>query len=304
MVLFKAERFVPFCERRLPRNSAKPGRMQHIGSGYCQTLLATRLGLAESRRADKGYTPGMHVGARVGAERGEMADSEVAHTQGFIATFADRAQGLLSNLAQLLYQVYCLPGEQLSLMLSGDATSVLHIAGLSTDTADSLIPWLAGAAWIGSLVMAVLAWRVMHDAYITARGYTRRIHEAWKRIWRNAARRSSIAKRTKVRECHGMRAEPTITEEIDLGELEHAVLLCYGGLAPGRALTATNVAESVGVSASRARQAFETLSMLQLIAVSPVSDPGDNTHRLTPQGESFLVACSGASVDRLAKLDI
>ena len=233
-----------------------------------------------------------------------MAESEVAHTQGFIASFADRTQGLLSNLAQLLYQVFCLPGEQLSLMLSGDATSVLHIAGLTTDTADSLIPWLAGAVWIGSLVMAVLAWRVMHDAYITAKGYTRRIHEAWKRIWRNAARRSSIAKRTKVRECDGMRAEPTITGEIDLGELEHAVLLCYGGLAPGRALTATNVAESVGVSASRARQAFETLSMLQLIAVSPVSDPGDNTHRLTPQGESFLVACSGASVDRLAKLDI
>ena len=231
-----------------------------------------------------------------------MAESEAALTQVSVGTFSDPAQVLLSDLAQLLYRVFCLPGEYLAPMLLDHASAVLRLAGVPIVSADALVPWLAGTAWIGSIVLVVLAWRLMRDLYITTRGYARRFHQGWKRIVRNAARRLTIASRIRDRAGNSIRIEPTISEEINLGELEYAVLCHHRALAPGRTLTAIDVAESVGVSVSRAKEAFASLSMLQLVAVSSMSHPDGTTHRLTPQGEAFLAACGGAAVDRLEKL--
>ena len=230
-----------------------------------------------------------------------MAESDAALMQVSVGAFSEQAEVLLSYLGQWLYLVYCLPGEYLAPVLSGHATSALRLAGVPMVSADALVPWLAGTAWIASIVLVVLAWRLMRDLYITTRGYARRFHQGCKRIWRNAARRSTIAARLRDRAGNSIRIEPTFSEEINLGELEYAVLHHHRELSPGRTLSAMDVAESVGVSVSRAKEAFESLSMLQLVAVSSMSHPDGVTHRLTPQGEAFLAACSGAVVDPLGK---
>jgi hypothetical protein len=246
----------------------------------------------------------MSIGSAERRKSGEMAESEADLAQDAVTSFSEQAQVTLSNLAQFLYQVYCLPADYLSSMLSGHAVPILQMAGLPMDSADSLIPWLAAPVWIGTVLLAVVAWRFTHDLYITVRGYARRLHDAWKRIWRNAALRSSLEAQARGRGRSSVRIEPTITEEVNLGELEYAVLRCHLELAPGRTLTVTDIAETVGVSVRRAKEAFEILSMLQLIAASSMSKPGEKKHHLTPQGEVFLASCSGAPVDRLGKVEI
>ena len=232
-----------------------------------------------------------------------MAESGATETQDSMMSASEQAQALLSDPGQWLYLVYCLPGDYLAPVLSSHATAVLRFAGMPAVSTEALIPWLSGAVWIGSIVLVVLVWRFIHDLYITTRGYARRFQQGWQRIWRNAARRSTIASRLRDRTGTGPRIEPTISQEVSLGELEYAVLRCHGDLAPGRTLTAVEVAELLGANVSRAKEAFESLSILQLVAVSSMSHPEGTTHRLTPQGEAFLAACGGASVDPLRKME-
>jgi hypothetical protein len=89
--------------------------------------------------------------------------------------------------------------------------------------------------------------------------------------------------------------EPTISEEVQLGELECAVLRCHGGLPLGRVLTAAYIADALDVRVSQTRKALDILVMLQLIDIASGAGRGDHTYRLTPHGERFLAACSAVA---------
>jgi hypothetical protein len=228
-----------------------------------------------------------------------MTERNAELAKGFTMTLVEQTQTLLQNVGQLVYQGYCLPGQYALSIFLGGAPPAPGLVGPPIVAGDQLTALVAGAIWLCAILLAVKVCRVMRDLYITARGYTRRINHRWQRIFRNAACRSMIASKAAGRGRTGVRVEPTLFREVDLGELEDAVLRCHGELGPGGTLTAFDAADALGVSVGQTRKVFQTLTMLQLTDVASRSRPGEDAYRLTPYGESFLAACSRRSSEYL-----
>jgi DNA-binding MarR family transcriptional regulator len=178
---------------------------------------------------------------------------------------------------------------------------MFRFIGMPDDVDTVLAASLATVVWLGSLVLLMTAYRLARDLYITILGYSHRIQQRWMRVGRNAARRTSIAARGVARKRSERPIEPTISEEVELGELEYAVLRCHGELGRGPGLTAADIAEALDLRISQIRKAVEVLLMLQLIdVVSGAAGHANGTYRLTPHGQGFLAACTAVAAAPVA----
>ena len=230
-----------------------------------------------------------------------MDEKDAALAQDLTTSAGLQAEVLLAELATWLQQVFCLPGEYALTRALEYAPLMFRFIGIPEEGGGMLGASLAAVIWLGSVLLLLTAYRLTSDLYITITGYANRARQRWLRVGRNAARRTGIAARTAVRKRTDRPIEPTISEEVELGELEYAVLRCHGELGPGIGLTAADVAEALDVRISQIRKALQVLLMLQLIkGVSGVPGQANGTYRLTPHGEGFLAACSAVAAAPVA----
>ena len=224
-----------------------------------------------------------------------MGEKDAALTQGLAEGLADRAPALTASLGDALYQIFCYPGTYVLEQLLIRAPAVVRFAGLPVDPQHPLTVGVAAATWFAAIFALLSIYRVAREAYFTILGYAGRLHQGYLRIGRTAARRSTIAARRPGRQRTDHVVEPTISEEVQLGELEYAVLHVQADAGRTAALSATDIAEALNVRMSQAKRSIEVLLMLQLLAIAPRPGRRETVYRLTPHGEGFLAACSGTA---------
>ncbi|HSN72896.1 MAG TPA: helix-turn-helix domain-containing protein [Steroidobacteraceae bacterium] len=229
-----------------------------------------------------------------------MGETDAAMVHEASTTAASSMQSLPAEMLARSYELFRLPADALFAIVGEHAPPLVRWSGFPGEFGDLTAPYVAALLWALAVIAVVVVYRAIRDAYVTACGYTRRFQEAWLRIGRNASRRSRLERKVAGSRRHTRGPDPTISEEIELGELEYAVLRCHADLIPGRGVTAAQVAESLDVRISQIRRALEVLSMLQLIVRVSRSSPGEDAFRLTPHGEGFLAACSGYAPSSVA----
>jgi DNA-binding MarR family transcriptional regulator len=159
---------------------------------------------------------------------------------------------------------------------------------------------VAAVVWLGALILIVKVCRWIHDAYITIAAYAMLGQQASLRVGRNVSRRLKIAANGFGPRRHA-RVAPTLSEAVELGELEYAVLRCHGGLPPDEGLTVEEIADALDVRRSQARKALKSLVLLRLIDGTTGSGRNrEGSYRLTPHGESFLTACNTMAAGPIA----
>jgi DNA-binding MarR family transcriptional regulator len=224
-----------------------------------------------------------------------MGEKDAALTQGLAEGLADRAPTLTAGLGEALYQGFCFPGTYLLEHLFVRAPAVVRFAGLPVDPHHPLTIGVAAMAWIAAIIALVSIYRVARETYFTVLGYAGRLHQGYLRFGRKAARRSTLAVHRPARQRNGQVVEPTISEEVHLGELEYAVLHVQADAGRNGALSASDIAESLNVRMSQAKRSIEILLMLQLLAIATRPGRREPVYRLTPHGEGFLAACTGTA---------
>lgn len=225
-----------------------------------------------------------------------MDDKDAALAQGLADASGFEFEAFVADLGDQLYQLLCAPGDLVLSRLLEVAPPVVRFAGLPADIGQFALVGIATAVWLGAILCTMVAYRVLFDLYVTIRGYGGRIHQGYMRVGRNMARRSTIAARAPARRREARHIEPTISEEVELGELEYAVLRCHGEVGRGHAMTAADLADALDVRISQTRKAIETLVSLQLMGMAPGAGREGGAYRLTPHGEGFLAACGGVSM--------
>jgi DNA-binding MarR family transcriptional regulator len=202
---------------------------------------------------------------------------------------ANEVPSLATGIGQWLYQGFCLPGDY---MLSTYGPVLGTLVDLPVAPGSMLAGVVAGVVWLGTLILIVKVCRWIHDAYITIAAYAMLGQQASLRVGRKVSRRLKIAA-SNFGSRRQARVAPTLSDEVELGELEYAVLRCQGGLPPDKRLTVEEIADALDIRRSQARKALQSLVLLRLIDGTTGSGmKRGGRYRLTPHGESFLTACN------------
>lgn len=221
---------------------------------------------------------------RLNSTSGEH-DAAVTQNLGTFPT--GEVSAIATGIGQWLYHFFCLPGDY---MLSTYAPVLGELIDLPSAPGSTMAGVLAGAVWLSALILTVKVYNWIHDVRITIAGYATRGQQASLRVGRNASRRLKIAIRGFTIE-RQRRIAPTVSSEVELGELEYAVLRCHGGLPPDRRLTVEEIADSLDIGRSQARKALESLVLLRLIdGTSTGAGNREGRYRLSRYGEGFLTA--------------
>jgi DNA-binding MarR family transcriptional regulator len=217
-----------------------------------------------------------------------VGENGAAAAQNLTTIPANEVPSLATGIGQWLYQGFCSPGEYI---LSTYGPVLGQLVDLPVAPGSMLAGVVAGVVWLAALILIVKVCRWIHDAYVTIAACAMLGQQALLRVRRNASRRLKIA-------ANGFgprrqaRVAPTLSEEVELGELEYAVLRCHGGLPPDKRLTVEEIADALDVRRSQARKALQSLVLLRLIDGTTGSGGNrEGRYRLTPHGETFLTAC-------------
>jgi hypothetical protein len=206
------------------------------------------------------------------------------------------------DFGQWLYQGFCAPGDLALSVLQTHVPAIVDFVALPDTPGSLMAAILAGTLWVCAFIIVLKLCRALHDAYITVIGYLTRAEQATLRVGRNGARRVGIAARTLKRRSD-LRIAPTISEEIELGEIEYALLRCHDGSQRGRSLSLDDMAASLGVRVSQVQNALRSLVALEFLdaAESGPRRKRELRYRLTRHGEGFLAACNGMRTEPLPR---
>lgn len=175
----------------------------------------------------------------IAKEYDTVGEIDAAAAQSLTTIPANDVPSLVTGIGQWLHHGFCFPGDY---MLSTYGPVLSRFVDLPVVPGSTLAGVVAGVVWLSALILILKVCRWIYDAYITIAAYATRGQQASLRVGRNVSRRLRIAaKGSGLR--RQARVAPTISEEVELGELEHAVLRCHGGLPADRRLTVEGCVE-------------------------------------------------------------
>jgi hypothetical protein len=200
------------------------------------------------------------------------------------------AQITLAGIARWLYHVFFLPGDYILFVTISHAPEIADFLGVSpVDHGGTLTGFLSLLIWLTVIVSA----RSVHNMI-------RRALRAWA-FWISTV---CLQIRIKMQLAKNLRQKmdtayaPT---EVQLAELETAVLRAVASLAPGHTLTAPDVTTVLRVLPSEAQHALDKLKELRLVDDTIGSVDGYIGYRITLMGEIFLRGSERAAKSNKAR---
>jgi hypothetical protein len=196
----------------------------------------------------------------------------------------------MAELWARVYNSYFLPGDYALDLLSARAPGVAEFLGFAEPYHGS----------VPSGVLSACVWLTAIACCGIVAEYFRRLDNALTAYaalaFRESVRGSRIARRRFAtllrvpRRARGGHPTSTIANEIELNDLETAVLRVHGQLRPGFALTASDVSGVLRIRASQAQRVLERLKNLHLLDRAFGTSDGEGSYLLSGLGKALLTA--------------
>lgn len=200
----------------------------------------------------------------------------------------------LADVGLWLKHVFFLPGDFLLSTLLAFLPGLGADFGLSeADLGGPVSAVLSCIAWLFCLICVVLVVRRILRACVDLADYVVAMVRAGHR--RATIAKNSMASRLSRPWFGRASAASEGPMDVELDEVDMAVLRVEARLQPGYVLTAVEIADRLRVQPSRAQRALRKLDGLGLVDYTFSSMDGYDGYRLTRAGDMYLAACGSSS---------
>jgi hypothetical protein len=194
-----------------------------------------------------------------------------------------------AEVARQAQAVFFAPGDYVLSLILEYAPSLARAAGLTTADYGGLVPILFSSLfWLAVLLLLRACYLFVRELFRTVFASIRNACRGVLRVAR--ASRTAIVCLFKRPNRAARQAALAAIEEIELNDLELAVLRVQGRLAPGYIVTARDVARRLAATGWQVQQALARLRRLQLVDTALGSGDGEEGYRLTSLGKHFVEA--------------
>lgn len=221
-----------------------------------------------------------------------MDDDETNFLDSMIERLGVDSPVSLEEVPSLLYELFFLPGEYLieQILLYSPSTAA-YLALSPADSRGLVAVLVSTTVWLIVLWLLFAIYKLFREIVLTIAAWIRRTCMMIVATIRAAHRLVSYRlRRLNPLNWSSRLSSAAIIENIELNDLEMAVLRSYGELPAGYAMTAVDVAAGLRVRVAAAQKTLERLKQMRLIEGTLSTRDGHEAYRSSATGRAFLDA--------------